>query len=429
MEAPRDIFELDRVVRRHARDPSAQLPRAVSSKTVFDDLSELGDEPLAVALRRWVGWLTIRRVTIADERRIAEQRALARHLAPAGEANVSVADLVRQVACAGPDVQRWLDALLRAGGASRDAVVILAERRGEAARRLGVPDLGDVEHPPLSRATVKVAAERVLDATEAAFAAEHAHGDATATLAAGLGREAGEGWPARIGERWVRDLFRGPLLDGTSLALPPMPAPLGASSFARALAALGAEHARVDVGTGAPFCLCRDPDDSLHHARAALFASLVAEPAFHRRKLGLGAPRAVGEARKVARASLVWVRLAAARALAWQTLSSSESWSNRASTIAELFERALGGPLPRDLVGVLPRLGFDAGTALIGVVLAPVARESLRERFDEDWFDNPRAHEALRHENQSTSLARAVDAAAVDAGAQAFARWVGSTFT
>ncbi len=443
METPRDIFELDRRVRHHAaelapfsllrssgdRGDFPMLARAVSSKTVYDDLSELGDDPLAVALRRWVGWLTIRRVTSADEQRVVERRAAAIHLAPVGTERLSVADLAREIAASKPDVLRWFDALERATGGARDALVILAERRAEAARRLGVSDLGDVEHPPVPRALVRTAAERVLDVTEAAFGAEHAHGDATLVLAAGLARDAGEGWPARLGERWLRELFRGPLFDGTTLRLPPLPEALGAASFARALGTLGAEHARVDVGTGAAFCLSRAPADPIHAARAALFASLVLEPAFHRRKLGLGSARSVGEARKVARASLVWVRLVAARALAWQTLSGTTSWSDRSSTIAELFERALGGPLPRELVSVFPRLGPEAGAELLGLVLAPVSRESLRERFDEDWFDNPRAHEAIRHENQSTSLARVVDASALDAGGAAFARWVGSTFT
>ncbi|HTJ82862.1 MAG TPA: hypothetical protein VL400_14170 [Polyangiaceae bacterium] len=434
METPRDLFQIDRTLRKVLTGlasgtlDAARLPRELSSKATFDDLGELRGDPLADAVRSWVGHLTVLRVTASDVARAREARVADDHVSPVSDAPLSFRALAREVARARPDAERWIAALAGASSRARDAIVVHAERRAEATRRLGVQDPGDVDHPPFRRADVDQAARAVLDATDAAFAAEVGRGELRRAVEISLARDAGEGWPAHLTERWVRSLFRGPLTDGLAIELGELPAELGAASFARALASFGAGLARADVGRGAPVALCRTPGDVLVSSRAALFGGLALEPAFHRRKLGTDASRARGESRRVARAALLWLRVAAARALVWRTLGEATAWSERLSTASDVVERATGAPIDRALVGVFPRVSPDDGAVVVGALLALSARESLRDAFDEDWFDNPRAAEALRHEHQATTLARGYGPRSVEAGIAALARWVGHTY-
>jgi len=432
MERQYDLFALDRLVADIAAKLESVpngLPREASSKATYDDLSELRGDPLADGLRSWVGHLTVLRVTAADARRVASTRDAPDHLAPSDGPRVSVRDLAREVAGVPADFERWVTCLADAAPAARDAVVVLAERRVEATRRLGIADLGEVEHPPFTRAEVDEAASTALGVTDEVFAAEVGEGDARRSFEIALARDAGEGWPAHLTERWVQSLFRGPLTEGLTLSLGDLPRPLGASSFARALGRFGMALGRADMGRSQPMALLRGPEDPLHHARAALFAKLTFEPAFHRRKLGLDPPRARAEARRVGRAGLAWCRLSAARALTWRALSEATPWPDRVGTASDLFLRASGAPLDRGLVGVLPLPSPSAGASFAGMLHAFATSVSLREQFDEDWFDNPRALESLRHEHHATTLARGYGKESLAAGSAAFAKWARDAFT
>jgi hypothetical protein len=177
---------------------------------------------------------------------------------------------------------------------------------------------------------------------------------------------------------------------------------LGAASFARALARVGGELAFADRAPGTPFALARDAFDLLEARRSALFAGLVLEPAFHARVLGLGPARAREQTRKIARAALVWVRVAGLRALAWSALASGA----HADHYPDLAERCLGRPLPPDFAAVFPSASPRSALELAAIFSSVRDRMRLRDRFDDDWFANPRAHEALRHEHHA---ARAVE--------------------
>jgi hypothetical protein len=74
----------------------------------------------------------------------------------------------------------------------------------------------------------------------------------------------------------------------------------------------------------------------------------------------------------------------------------------------DIGEAVLGGIGP-ELCGVLPTLRSGDGAALCGSLLSALRRRELIDRYDEDWFRNPRAIAELRHED---TLAR--DTAAVD---------------
>lgn len=126
---------------------------------------------------------------------------------------------------------------------------------------------------------------------------------------------------------------------------------------------------------------------------AALFASVLLEPTFHRRKLGLGRDRAARQTKEIARAALVWLRIAALRALAWPLLGTSAGLRD----FEDLAERALGRPMQARLLGVVPRLRFEDLEAPAAMLEAITLRTKLRDSFDEDWFDNPGALEQIRH--------------------------------
>jgi hypothetical protein len=181
---------------------------------------------------------------------------------------------------------------------------------------------------------------------------------------------------------------------------------LGASSFARALSRFGAALAAASVPPTAPFALAHPPFDLRRARRAALFAGLLADPVFLARALGLGHARAHAQARATARAFLLTLRLDAARALlvhgrraghpGHPLLSSVQEGADR---FEEATRRALGAPIPGALAGVVPDLDPGAALHVLGALLAAGDRGRLVERFDEDWFRNPRAAVAIREED------------------------------
>jgi hypothetical protein len=53
--------------------------------------------------------------------------------------------------------------------------------------------------------------------------------------------------------------------------------------------------------------------------------------------------------------------------------------------------RVLGAPLPPALCGAWPMAQGDEAARVVGLVTAPSLARDLVDRFDEDWFANPRA--------------------------------------
>lgn len=360
--------------------------REVSSRATYLELAPVAADPLAGGIRAWVGHLTLARVISPDEARYRDAR-----LAVAADATASVDEHVRRLLGPEREARPSADELARVAQPVADALSRLSERRREAARLLA---LEDEPEPAL--------AETVLACTGPVFEASGRPESWLAALRRALATDAGEGWPAKISLRWLHEqLARGSMFEGVKLEAPRLPAPLGASSFALALHRLGAAWARADQPAHAPFCLTREPHDRLVARRAALLASLVLEPTFHQRKLGLGRDRAAAQARVMGRAAIAWLRWTALAQRSWQLAGLGD----RAS-FAELSERALGRPLPRALLGVLPLPRRSAGLELRALLDALAEREQLRERFDEDWYDNPRAHVELRHEHHQPLAAR-----------------------
>jgi hypothetical protein len=422
--------------------------RHVSSRATWLELGELGEATgavtprpapvLAAPLRAWVSALTLERVLWPDAVRLAAAwRAPTINVEESGV--TALTDSPRALllrVLREPDAGRrriFARALARGATPVHDAARALAERRVEAARLLGAA-LDPLEIPVDPPAALGALAARLLAETAPLLDRASTWPDA---IAAGVGRSFGEGWPARLTPRWLFDLFgAGPLTEGLRLALDPLPAAIGASSFARALGAFGAALADADGPTpgdpgrgrsGSPFVLTRAPFDLRRPRRAALFAALAADPIFAARALGLGRGRARDQARGITRALLVTLRLDAARVLCRGILTLPEG--ERAARFEEHTAAALGAPLPPSLAGVVPRLGPADSARFAGALLAARDRRSLVDRFDEDWFASPHAARAIREEDaavpSSTLPATLAPAAALEAGLAEITRVLG----
>lgn len=166
----------------------------------------------------------------------------------------------------------------------------------------------------------------------------------------------------------------------------------------RALAALLGAVSESQRLAGAPgdappedLWLC---DPALPFATAALLSPLARDPRFLRRvaKTDLGRD----DERALVIADVIHARLLCARVLA-----SLEALSSGLSARAEVLHRDLH---TRAALATLPSgLALEGLDALLspwaelrGLCFAARARASLRERFDEDWWRNPRALSALR---------------------------------
>jgi hypothetical protein len=384
--------------------------RRASSRATYLELQESPD-PLAVSLRPWVAALTLDRVLFADEVRLAAARrapSITVEEPGIGRFVTSPRDLLLRV-LADPEAGRrrlLADALARGAANAADAARHHAERRAEAARLLGV-DLDALETPVDPPAALTSIAASLLAETAPFLAPAERWDDA---LAAAIGREAGEGWPARLSPRWLFDLFGGsPLTEGLRVDPGPLPAALGASSFARALASFGAALAEVDGPRSAPFALSRAPFDLRVARRAALFATLAADPVFFARAFDLGRARARDQARVVTRALLAPLRLDAARVLLRGLLLRPER--ERRPAFEDETARALGVPFPSSLAGVLPRLGPDDPARFAGALLALRDRRVLIEESDEDWWRSPHAAHLVRAEDAELPVVRAPEAA------------------
>lgn len=381
--------------------------RAVTTRSMWIELSERAvKDPVLAAARAWVYALVLERVCWQTRVHVAD----ALH-----EPVIAVTDLEAaflsprtgfdRVLTDGEAGRRrfYADAFVPGTAGVRDALFVMAERRAEAIRKLGVDDVDALEVPLDPSTSLVRVAERVLEVTEPFVPREFRRWDEV--LAFGLARDAGEGWPSRLSLRWFTDLFAPTgLLDGLVLPAIDPPPLLGAASFVRALALFGKVYAETDVSRSAPFVFIRSPFDLRVARRSALFGSLPIDPVFGARALGLGRARATEQARQIARALVITLRMDALRVL----LRGIELLSPRVrhERFQEHTARAFGVAFPGELAFVLPHLGPNDPTRLLGTLLAVADRRSLIERFDDDWFRSPHAAFAIRAEQAELPLER-----------------------
>jgi hypothetical protein len=142
------------------------------------------------------------------------------------------------------------------------------------------------------------------------------------------------------------------------------------------------------LGAGS-FPVASDASEVHPMRRGALFAALLLDPVFLRKKLGMSREAAATTARRLAVTALARVRLDAVRTAIDFALAEP-------LTIEESASDALQVRVPRTLAGLIPRPSTRAPAELVGALLAAGDRETMRDQFDEDWFENPRALASLR---------------------------------
>ncbi|HEY1696770.1 MAG TPA: hypothetical protein VGG39_31635 [Polyangiaceae bacterium] len=382
------------------KDPIEPV-RHVAGKSTWDALRALApglaDAPLRDALVPWVGTLVLARLGRDDE--LAVARAEQAKTAPyRGEVPglASAREAWRGVVAArnAAEARLWVEAAAEASVAVADAARTAAETRLEVARRLGLAhpwDLAGVGEASALRAS----ARRFLDATEdLARAVERealrGEADVAGTVQLALARDASEGWPAHLGPRWLEELF-GAHLAGLRVELPPLPLARGAASFARALGLLGFAARLAMAPAGVPFAIARDPASRAAHRLGFVFAALAADAGWQARALSLGKRAAIRQARVLSRTALLDARLHAVR-----LLLGDDAFPAPRDLFDELLPRLSGAPADARLRGAFPRARRDEPARFVALVESLSAGRALRERFDVDWWRNPRAWADLR---------------------------------
>jgi hypothetical protein len=446
--AIQDLFALDRDVARAAQalakhrarleaDPASVAVedpffsyRHVASRTTWHALKELApsavDRPLHAGLLRWIEALIEARVGLPEETALAEAK-----LAPEGRfegsppEHVSFARAMRELGTVPRTVEArlWLAAAAGAGEGVASARRLRASKRVEIAARMGRahPWEAMVAYAP---AALRASANAFLDATEeiarAVWKEAIADGAAARIVVAGA-REAGDGWPARITTEFFLDVFG----DGARrLPIAPRlvrrwPQPASAASFARALTDFGFAVRVAAAPSALPFVLVRDPAFVSGYRVASAFGGLAADPTFYLKGLRTSRRAALGQARALARTTLLEARTNATRLL----LGDDAMFAPR-DRFEELGTRVFGGALDPRLRGAFPAARDDEPARWVGLLEALALRDALRAQFDDDWFRNPRAWSHL--EGLGTHVAEGEPPApppgALDASAEALGR-------
>jgi hypothetical protein len=405
-------------------DPLLGL-RHVAAKSTADALAQqsasVADEALRDALCQWVRALVLARIELVDE--LAHARAAAETRGRfEGESPKRVS--WREVWPGAAFSKTPAEARLWLRAAADVAPPVASLRRIRAARRIEVARRMSRAHPwdlllPVTVASLRGAAGRLLDETEDVWRAEQKAAlgegwDAAATIHGAVARDASEGWPGRLSAGWLEGVF-GPGARGLPIRLDALPRPVGAASFARALCSFGFAVRIAMAPASVPFALSREPAFVSAYRLGFVFGSLASDSQLHLRVLQLGRRQAAAQARTLARTALFEARLHAARILLGDDAAPPSS-----DLFTELTERLFGLPLDGRFCGAWPVARFDEPARLVALLQALGAREQLRERFDVDWFRNPRAWTHLR---ESAGAAREpVDERAFSTAALALAR-------
>jgi hypothetical protein len=380
-------------------DPFEGL-RHVAGKSTWDALGELSpsaaDIPLRDALRRWVTFFIQARIGLPVEREWAAS-ALATRTTFRGDPPrlVSWREAWRGVASSrsAAEARLWLEAADEGGAELATIASTRAVRRVEVARRMGRDhpwnDLVGAPHGALREAALEML-RATEDLARAARKETQEGEDAASAFFMAAARDASEGWPARLSPEWLREAFRGEPRNA-SLELEALPRPVGAASFARALHQFGFAARIALAPRSHPFALRREPSFLAAHRFACLFGALPADPEFHIRVLGLGKSNARRQARILALTSLFEARTRAAR-----LLLGDEAAFAPADLYPEITARLFGSPLEDRLRGAWPAPREDDPARFVAMIQSNALRRELRDRFDADWFHNPRAWGQLR---------------------------------
>jgi hypothetical protein len=179
------------------------------------------------------------------------------------------------------------------------------------------------------------------------------------------------------------------LLAPTDVRLAEAPREYGLASEIATVEAVGRAVGYVHASDALPFALRLASGGSVARALGALGVQRLFSPHFLRRVRGFGRRESETVARIAESCWLLDARLAAAAVLA-RTLHGPSALTEAAA----LAEEALLGPVSE--AAALLVLRTSPGAPFRGKAYGPALAWALRERFDEDWYLNPRAGEPLR---------------------------------
>ena len=387
-----------------------------SYTTLAEQTPSVVDVPLRDALLRWVHELLQARVghelALADadaahalDPRLGPSRVAAAEApravreasgAPEGTVRADMAAHTYAGAMttmiAAPDPSRAAGALERAADLAAPVAAVRKERRErrfEAARRLGLA------HPYALASEAKndvgALARSFLDASEPLavellkIAQKQADSRwyASSAIQNFLARDAREGWPAYLTQRWLDDVFKALAPRGADAGR--LPEALGGASFLRAAAAWGASWKNAGAPRSMPFAIARDPYPVPAFRFAFAMAVATADPELQRRALELPARTAKAQSRILRRSMFHAARVIAARAVFATTESVTPAM------FEELTARLFGAPLPSTMRDAWPDPRTADPAALIAMLGTRTFVASLVDRYDDDWFRNPRA--------------------------------------
>jgi hypothetical protein len=388
--------EDDPLAGRHRAVAGASLHRTLAEKAAPPPSSSPGEpsglevasaeRELWSALARWVAFLTLERIAAPADAEV--ERAFAAKVTapvlglpprggPSPGERLSFRELVDEILLArdAAAAAAWCGLATEAAGSVAGALARAGALRREVAARIPADPLAMATVP--GEGALGAAAERFLAATRdlatEVLRVPGAPPGFPSQLRSALAQDATEGWPARLGPRWLVECFAG----APSASAPSLPRFVcGGSTFARAARLHGEAVHRALRPRGLPFVLARSPLEADARATGLLFASALATRVFHRRALRASARVADAQARALARCMLFSARRAAARVAAGEVAA-------RAHLLGE-------PPMPAPLASVLLAPTTAAFVEFAAWLDLPASVTRTEERFDEDWFANPR---------------------------------------
>ncbi|MBX3186138.1 MAG: hypothetical protein KF819_03945 [Labilithrix sp.] len=369
--------------------------RHTAGQSTYRALLELEPNALRDALLRWVHELLQARIDHelsvdeaeaihAIDPRLTERQKAAAELP-------TFADATRAILTAKTASLAAL-ALERAGDLAAPVAAVRRERharRAEAARRLGLADADALAAPDID---LRALSRALLDATEPLSAeilrrARREHEGpwtASSAIQLALAKGARDGWPAHLNARWLDDAFRA--LAPRAFDPGPLPAPIGGATFLRAASQWGAALRSAGAPRSTPFAVARDPYPVAAYRFGHAIATALASPPFQRRVLGLPSRLALAQSRHLRTSMLLH-----ARTLAVRVLLASAAPADARVVFEELTSRLFGAPLPASLEGAWPAARVVDAARIRALLDAHAFVHQLVDRFDEDWFANPKA--------------------------------------
>jgi len=404
-------------------EPPLAEHRAVAGKRALEEL-RARDVPSASAewrdaLRRWIAVLTVERVTAeqwADQVRAeTSPSAHVRRARDGGDQVVSFREAWRGflhaegIADAGP----WLEALTELGPSVAAARREYLAREAEALHQLGVGGFLELVDAGPSDAIGEAARAFLTRTHDLARSLQH---DAVAawgepsfagTVLAARARQTREGWPAQLTLRSLVETFGAPSDIGRGLRVRArLPEALGGASFARGLVVFGEAYRKAAASASRlPFAIAVDPYFVDAHRFGYAFGSLPTSPSYQQRGLGVVARIATDQAR-----AMTLTAFQHARTLAMAVALAAPGARRDATRFEELSVEVFAAPEPRALAGAFPRARGDEPARLSALLTTLPFLLHVRERFDDDWFRNPRAWEYLRARASGPARTPAEDA-------------------